>query len=185
MTLVHAGQCQRPGAGDDDVRQRGISETHGGDAGQPSRIEGDAGDGSAGNGTTDRQRMGIRADRSRQHSTGQWRRSHQGNHRSHEPRPASQAGRLGRAAGVGVGCFARARLSRNRQARRREARRHRRRLSLWKGRAGDDGVRSLALRSCWWAPPARAAPNRTGAILEKRSRISLAPASTTGWPATS
>ena len=53
----------------------------------------------------------------------------------------ARAGRLGRAARVGVGRVARPRLPRDRQGGRREEGRHRRRVALRQGRAGHDGLR--------------------------------------------
>ena len=97
--------------------------------------------------------------------------------RHHRPRqqgPAAQAGRLGRAARVGVGRVARARLSRDRQGRRREEGRHRRRVALRQGGAGHDGVRPRASRWCWSARPAKAAPSCIAATGAKRSRTSPA-----------
>ena len=76
-----------------------------------------------------------------QHSGRQRRRADRGHHRPRQQGPAAQARRLGLAARVGVGRFARSRLPRNRQGRRREEGRHRRRLALRQGGARHDGLR--------------------------------------------
>ncbi len=96
---------------------------------------------SAGHGTADRRWLGFRRDQSVQHSGRQRRGSDEGNHRPGESWTAAQAGRLGRAARVGVGRVARPRLSGNRSDGKRKAGRHRRRIALWQSRAGDHGVR--------------------------------------------
>ena len=108
-----------------------------------------------------------------------------GHHRPRQQGPAAQAGRLGLAARLGLGRVARPRLSRNRQGGRREEGRHRRRVALRQGRARHDGVRPRASPWCWSVRRAKAAPSCIAATSAKRSRISPAPANTTGWPATS
>ena len=65
----------------------------------------------------------------------------QGDHRPVQQGAAAQAGRLGRAAGLGLGRQPRARLLRDRQGRRREAGRHRGALALRQGGARGDGLR--------------------------------------------
>ena len=96
---------------------------------------------SARNRAAHRRWLGLCADRPRQHSGGQRSRSNQRHHRACQPRPAPQAGRLGRAASLGLGRIARPRLSGDRPSRGRQACRDRRRLPLWQSRAGDHGVR--------------------------------------------
>ena len=100
---------------------------------------------SAGHRPADRRRLGLRLAEPGERAGRQRRRPDQRDHRPGQPRPASPAGRLGRAAGVGVGRLARARLPRDGSHRRCEEGRDRRRLALRQGGAGHDGVRS-ALR---------------------------------------
>ena len=98
----------------------------------------------------------------------------QGHHRPGQQGPAAQAGRLGRAARLGVGRVARPRLPRDRQGRRREAGRHRRRLALRQGGAGRRWRSIRASRWCWSARRAKAAPSCIAATGAKRSRTSPA-----------
>ena len=97
-----------------------------------------------------------------QHPGRQRRRADEGHHRPGQQGPAAQAGRLGRAARLGVGRVARARLSRDRHGGRREAGRHRRRVALRQGGARDDGVRP-ALRG------------RAGRLVGRRRRQAAPP----------
>ncbi len=78
-------------------------------------------------------RLGLRTHRFGQHSGRQRRRSGARHYWSREQGTAAHPRALGRVACVGVGCGARARLSRDGCSRRRKACRHRRRVALWKG----------------------------------------------------
>ena len=178
----HAGGRARTGAGDDDVRRR-LPPARRSSAGRtrlrrcaagrapappappadPPATEQLIADG-----------WGYASLNPGQHSGRQRRRPDQGHHRPGQQGPAAQAGRLGRAARVGVGRVARPRLSRDRQRRRREEGRHRRRLALRQGGAGHDGVRSRASRSSWSDRRAKAAPSCIAATSAKRSRTSPA-----------
>ena len=104
---------------------------------------------------------------------------------SGQQRPASEAGRLGLAARVGMGRVTRPRLSGDEMRRRCQARRHRRSVALRQSRARDDGVRP-AVRS------------GAGRVIGRRRRETASPQlgragrephrpqmSITGWPATS
>ena len=100
-----------------------------------------AGQRSAGHRSVDRGWMGLRAAQPDERAGRQRRRAHEGHHRPGEQGPAAQARRLGRAARLGVGRVARARLPGDRCDRGRQARRHRGRLALRQGRARHDGLR--------------------------------------------
>src|SRR5438477_4915153 len=90
-------------------------------------------------------RVGLCDDRPGQHPGRQRRRAHTRYHRSRQQGTVSQAGRLGRAASLGLGRRARTGLSRDRSGRGRETRGDRRRLPLRQSRARDPRLRAALL----------------------------------------
>ena len=191
-------QRDEASAGDDDVRRALRDATRSGRtaAARPRLWSGSRGAGStrwctgaacrsSGDRPADRGRLGLRDDQPGQHPGRQRRGIDQGHHRPGQQGPAPASGRLGITPRLGLGRFARPRLPRDRQGRRREEGRHRGRVALRQGRAGYDGVR----------PALRRGPDR---LVRRRRRQaaspelrrggrepSPAPASITGWRATS
>ena len=191
MTLVVPGEREGRGAGDDDVRRRRScsgarsSRTAAGGSRRSSAPPPPAPAAIRRRRSNSSPTAGAIASQSDEHSGRQRRRAHEGHHRPRQQGSAAQAGRLGRAARLGLGRIARARLPRDRHAVDAKQRRHRRRVALRQGRARHDGLRPALRASSSSARRAKAAPSCTAATGAKRSRTSPAPASITGWPATS
>ena len=118
MTLVTAGGREGAGAGDDHVR---LAATCAGDRrGAAAALRPAASAGPADPPATEQliaDGWGYAFAEPGQHPGRQRRRPHEGHHRPRQQGAAAQAGRLGRAARVGLGRGARARLSRDRSRR--------------------------------------------------------------------
>ena len=179
LTLTTPGEGDRAGAGHHGVRVRRFG---GQGAGRPAgRRQGRADLAAAGA----RRRAGATRSSSRTASRPTTARGlTHGHHRPVQQGPAAQAGRLGRAAGLGVGRQPGARLLRDRQGRGRQAGRHRGAVAVRQGGDRDAWPTTSGSPSGSSARPARAGRSCTAATSASWSRTWPAPASTTGWPAT-